>query len=296
MEWTHGRRREGERALLRNPAFNFRTRGRVPSSGSLSPERLWNKITLTLTVSGTFIVVQSLSHVRRCDSVDYSTPGFPVLHYLLEFAQIHVHWVRDAVWPSHSLPPPSPFVSVFPASGSFCFFTSGGQSIELQHHLRDIEALIQEKCVLWLLTAVDVYRKVEVGHSAAFWWTLRGHSSLTHDAAASCWCSDATQGFQGPHGVDSWRQWLEEQGSGFQTKVFKAEPRWEHSGQLWPRVIALIRDPPANTGDRGSIPGIGKIPWRRKWQPTAVFLPGKSHGQRSWWAAAHGIAIESDTT
>ena len=26
---------------------------------------------------------------------------------------------------------------------------------------------------------------------------------------------------------------------------------------------------------------VGKIPWRRKWQPTSVFLPGKSHGQRS---------------
>ena len=33
-----------------------------------------------------------------------------------------------------------------------------------------------------------------------------------------------------------------------------------------------------NVGDLGSIPG--KIPWRRKWQPTPVFLPGKSHGQR----------------
>ena len=31
----------------------------------------------------------------------------------------------------------------------------------------------------------------------------------------------------------------------------------------------------------GFDPGIGKIPWRRKWQPTLVFLPGKSHGQRS---------------
>ena len=27
-------------------------------------------------------------------------------------------------------------------------------------------------------------------------------------------------------------------------------------------------------------PRVGKIPWRRKWQPTPVFLPGKSHGQR----------------
>ena len=31
----------------------------------------------------------------------------------------------------------------------------------------------------------------------------------------------------------------------------------------------------------GFDPWVGKIPWRRKWQPTPVFLPGKSHGQRS---------------
>ena len=36
-----------------------------------------------------------------------------------------------------------------------------------------------------------------------------------------------------------------------------------------------------NAGDLGSIPGVGKIPWRRKWQPTPVFLPGESHGRRS---------------
>ena len=29
------------------------------------------------------------------------------------------------------------------------------------------------------------------------------------------------------------------------------------------------------------VPGVKKIPWRRAWQPTAVFLPGKSHGQRN---------------
>ena len=35
------------------------------------------------------------------------TPGFPVVHYLLEFAQAHVHWVSDAIQPSHPLSPPS---------------------------------------------------------------------------------------------------------------------------------------------------------------------------------------------
>ena len=34
-------------------------------------------------------------------------------------------------------------------------------------------------------------------------------------------------------------------------------------------------------GRPGFDPWGGKIPWRRKWQPTPVFLPGKSHGQRS---------------
>jgi len=36
-------------------------------------------------------------------------------------------------------------------------------------------------------------------------------------------------------------------------------------------------------------PWIGKIPQKRKWQPTPVFLPGKSHGQRSLVAAVHGL-------
>ena len=38
-----------------------------------------------------FVVVQPLSHVQLCDPMDSSTPGFPVLHYFLEFAQTHTH-------------------------------------------------------------------------------------------------------------------------------------------------------------------------------------------------------------
>ena len=46
----------------------------------------------------------------------------------------------------------------------------------------------------------------------------------------------------------------------------------------------VVKNPPANEGDTrnmDSIPGSGRFPWRRKWQPTSVFLPGESHGQRS---------------
>ena len=38
-----------------------------------------------------------------CDPMDCSTPGFSVICYLLEFTQIHIHWVGDAMQPSHSL-------------------------------------------------------------------------------------------------------------------------------------------------------------------------------------------------
>ena len=51
-----------------------------------------------------------------------------------------------------------------------------------------------------------------------------------------------------------------------------------------------------NTGDLGSIPGSGRSPWRRKWQPTPVFLPGESHGQRSLVGYSPRGCKESDTT
>ena len=40
----------------------------------------------------------------------------------------------------------------------------------------------------------------------------------------------------------------------------------------------------------GFNPGVGKIPWGRKWQATPVFLPGEPHGQRSLGATVHGVA------
>ena len=53
----------------------------------------------------------------------------------------------------------------------------------------------------------------------------------------------------------------------------------------------------AKAGDAGSIPGLGRSLWRRKWQPTAVFLPGKSPGQRSLVGCnPWGCKKESDTT
>ena len=53
---------------------------------------------------------------------------------------------------------------------------------------------------------------------------------------------------------------------------------------------------PDGSRDLGLIPGSERFPWRRKWQPTLVCLPGKSHGQRSLaGCVVHGVA-ESDMT
>ena len=44
---------------------------------------------------------------------------------------------------------------------------------------------------------------------------------------------------------------------------------------------SMVKNLPASTGNSRFNPWVRKIPWRRKWQPTAIFLPGKAHGQRS---------------
>ena len=67
-----------------------------------------------------------------CDSVNHSTPGFPVHHQLLELAQTHVHWLGAATQPSHPVTHFCSCLQSFPALGSFpmsLLFTSGGQRI-----------------------------------------------------------------------------------------------------------------------------------------------------------------------
>ena len=71
-----------------------------------------------------------------CEPMDCSIPGFPVLHYLPEFAQTHVHWVGDAIQPSHPLLLPSPALNLAQHLGLFQWVSSSHQVtkvLELQH-------------------------------------------------------------------------------------------------------------------------------------------------------------------
>ena len=71
------------------------------------------------------------SCLTLCNPVNCSTPGLPVHHQLLEFTQTHVHWVSDAIQPSHPLlspSPPGPNPSQHQSFPMSQLFAWGGQS------------------------------------------------------------------------------------------------------------------------------------------------------------------------
>ena len=58
----------------------------------------------------------------------------------------------------------------------------------------------------------------------------------------------------------------------------KGLPAMQETQEKWVRSLGLEDSP--GEGNGNALPGLGRLPWRRKWQPTPVFLPEKSHGQK----------------
>ena len=121
-------------AILSNKLFSFRSLFLRTGTNFTPSIRIYLSVNhLFITVKWHLSSVLALRHVRLCNPMDCSTPGFPLHHQLPKLIQTHVHWVRDA-HPniSYSALPFSSCPQSFPASGSFKmnqFFTSGGQSI-----------------------------------------------------------------------------------------------------------------------------------------------------------------------
>ena len=135
------------------------------------------------------------------DPMGCSTPGLPVHHQLLEFVQVHVHWVSDAIQPSHPVIPFSSCLQSFPESQSFPmsqFFTSGGQSIRvsasasvLPMNIQDWFPLgltglisLQSKGLSRVFSSTTVQKHQFFGVQLSLWsnshihtWLLRNHSS-----------------------------------------------------------------------------------------------------------------------
>ena len=105
------------------------------------------------------------------DPVHCSRPGLPVPHHLPEFAQTHVHWIGDAIQPSHPLSPSSP--SAFSLSkhrGLFQWVRSLHQVVkvlELQHQsFQEYSGLISSKIDWFDLLAVQGTLKSLQHHSS----------------------------------------------------------------------------------------------------------------------------------
>ena len=87
----------------------------------------------------TSVQFSSVAQPTLCDPMDWSMPGFPVHHQLLELAQTHVHRVSDAIQPSHPLSSPSPpAFSLSQCQGLFQWVSSSHQAakvleFQLQH-------------------------------------------------------------------------------------------------------------------------------------------------------------------
>ena len=80
-----------------------------------------------------------------CDHMDHSTPGFPVHHQLPELTQIHVHWVSDAIQPSHPLLFPSPpNLNLSQHQGLFQWVSSSHQVAEV------LEFQLQHQSFQWI--------------------------------------------------------------------------------------------------------------------------------------------------
>ena len=152
--------------------------------------------------------------------MDCSTPGFPVPHQLLELTQTHVHWVSDAIQPSHPLSSPSP-----------------------AFNLPSIRVFSNESavCIRWP------------------------------------------------------KQW---------SFNFSISPSNEYLGSIsfridWFDLLAVqgtLKSLLQHHSSKASILQCSALFWRRKWQPTPVFLPGESQGQRSLVGCHLWGRTESDTT
>ena len=94
--------------------------------------------------------IQFISVTRLCltliDPMDWSTPGFPVHHQLLELTKTHVHWASDAIQPSHPLSSPSP--PTFNPSQHQGFF----QWVSSSHQVAKVlEFQLQHQSCQWIL-------------------------------------------------------------------------------------------------------------------------------------------------
>ena len=101
-------------------------------SNESAPQIRWPKDwSFSFSISSCCCCSVTQSCPTLCDPTDCSAPGLPVPHHLLKFAQIHVHCIGDAIWPSDPLMPSSPALNLSQHQGLF-------QSVSSLHQMTKI--------------------------------------------------------------------------------------------------------------------------------------------------------------
>ena len=104
---------------------------------------------------------------------------FPLLHHLLEFAPTHVHWVSDAIQPSHPLSSPSPAFNLSQHQGLFQWVSS------LHHMANVLELQFQHQSFQWILISFRIDWLDLPAVQVTLKSLLQHHSSK----ASILWCS-----------------------------------------------------------------------------------------------------------
>jgi len=133
--------------------------------------------------------------------MDCSSPGFPDLHYRLEFIQTHVHWVSDAIQPSHPLSPPSPpAVNLSQHQGLFQWVGSShpvAKILELQLQHQSFQWICRADCLLdWTSLVAQMVKRLSTMRET--WVSSLGWEDLLEKEMAFCidWFDlDTVQGF-----------------------------------------------------------------------------------------------------
>ena len=170
----------------------------LPYSYFCSYWKIWTSywdFFLTVFSCYNVVIVHSLSHVQVFEIPRLYHPGLPVHHHLPELSQVHLHWISDAIQPSHPLLPSSPLpLQSFPASRSFTMsrlFTSGGQSFGastsvLPMNIQDwfplglpgLISLLSEG--LWRVFSSTTVQKLEFFHvQPSLWSNYHTHTRQT---------------------------------------------------------------------------------------------------------------------
>ena len=121
------------------------------------------------------------SCLTLCDPMDCSMPALPVLNYFPEFAQTHVHWVSDAIQPSHPLSSPSPAFSLSQHQGLFHWVRSSHQVANV------LEFQLQHQSFQWIFRMISF--RTDWFDLLAVQGTLKSLLQHHSSKASILWCS-----------------------------------------------------------------------------------------------------------